>query len=111
MSAMMGLQLVCVVLSAISALWVDTCDSRYNLLEGDIALPTTSSDEKSTTYHPNPTDRDQIKLWKDGLVPYMFSHSYRLSLEYDQDFTEEEKEVIRGALKQISDNVPCVKFR
>ena len=108
---MMGLRLVCVVLSVIAALWVDTCDSRYNLLEGDIALHTTSSDEKSTTYHPNPTDRDQIKLWKDGLVPYMFSHSYRLSLEYDQDFTEEEKEVIRGALKQISDNVPCVKFR
>merc|ERR1712106_343246 len=107
-------QLLWVVLFVIATQWVDISDSKFNLWEGDIALHSTPSGGESKTYHPNPNDRDQIKLWKDGLVPYMFSHSYSMGsdgMEIDEDFAEEEKEIICRSLKKISDNVPCIKFK
>ena len=67
-------QLLWVVMFVIATQWVDISDGN-GWMEGDIPLHSTPSGEESKTYHPNPNDRDQIKLWKDGLVPYMFSHS------------------------------------
>ena len=87
-------------------------ETKFKLLERNIAIHDKGSvDEKSKTFHPNPTDRDQISLWEGGDVPFMFNHWYRGVAETEEDFTDEEKEVIRRALKHISDNVPCIKFR
>jgi len=76
--------------------------TKYNLLLQNIAIPMKDYDGKTAkTFHPNPTDK--ISLWEGGDVPFMF--------DYGHEFTEEEKEIIRKALKYISDNVPCLKFR
>ena len=87
-------------------------ETKFKLLERNIAIhDKDSSEEKSKTFHPNPTDRDQIRLWEGGDVPFMFSHWYKGVAETEEDFSNKEKEVIRKALKHISDNVPCIRFR
>jgi len=82
--------------------------TKYNLLLQNIAFPKEDYNEKrAKTFLQNPTD--QISLWEGGDVPFMFSYSNYPGIE--EDFTEEEKEIILKALKYISDNVPCLKFR
>jgi len=86
--------------------------TKFTLLQRNIALHDKESDDgKSKTFHPNPIDREQISLWKDGDVPFMFSVYYTGVQKYKEDFSDKEKDVIRRALKHISDNVPCIKFR
>merc|ERR1712142_319341 len=80
--------------------------TKFTLLQRNIALYDEGHDVvKSKTFHGNPLDREQITLWEDGDVPYMFHTSGAW------DFSDEEKDVIRRALKHISDNVPCIQFR
>ena len=82
--------------------------TKYNLLLQNIAFPKEDYNKKrAKTFLQNPTD--QISLWEGGDVPFMFSYSNYPGIE--EDFTEEEKEIILKALKYISENVPCLKFR
>ena len=93
-----------------SIYWDILGETELKLLERNIAIHNKGSvEEKSKTYHPDPTDRDQISLWEGGDVPYMFGEEYLWRTA--KFFTDEEKGVIPRALKHISDNVPCIKFR
>ena len=85
--------------------------TKTTLLEGDIALPLDSYKDYQS-FHRNPTDRDQIRLWRIGSKrKYLFSHSKTGGNQTDEDFSGEEKEVIEKALKHISNNVPCLEFK
>ena len=85
--------------------------TKYNLLLQNIAIPMKDYDGKTAkTFHPNPTDK--ISLWEGGDVPFMFGYMHKeFGGTREEDFTEKEKDTIRKALKYISDNVPCLKFR
>lgn len=86
--------------------------TKFTLLQRNIALHDKESDDgKLKTFHPNPIDREQISLWEDGDIPFIFSVWYTGVQEFTEDFSDKEKDVIRKALKHISDNVPCIKFR
>merc|ERR1712179_282773 len=86
--------------------------TKMTLLQRNIALPDKKSDDgKPKTYHPSPIDREQISLWEDGDIPFILSFWYTGEHGDVEYLPDKEKDVIRRALKHISDNVPCIKFR
>ena len=75
--------LVLTILSVLAACNADTDidwyekalgQTKFTLLQRNIALHDKESDDgKLKTFHPNPIDREQISLWEDGDIPFIFS--------------------------------------
>ena len=51
------------------------------------------------------------ELWSNGIVPFVFETIVFLGGEEEPIFAESEKEMIREAMANIEELVPCIRFR
>ena len=75
------------------------------LLEGDLAVPRTLGGQTQDSFTTN-----QNNLWSEGLVPFLFE-TLELGDGWEEPiFRERDIELMRKAMKHISDRVPCIRF-
>ena len=81
-----------------------------DLVEGDIAVPTTD-DVTTFAKTKNTFVTDVNKLWSGGRIPYRFEEWELKDGGTEPLFSDEDKTLIKQALQHIMDNIPCIQFR
>ena len=80
---------------------------RNALTEGDLAVPTTSSQGDVN----NSSLLDQSRLWSNGLVPFVFETLDLGGGVEEPIFSDSDMQLIRKAMAHIEEQVPCIRFR
>ena len=80
-----------------------------DLVEGDIAVPTTV-DDTSSVKTKNTFVTDANNLWSSGIIHYRFATRILVSGGTEPLFSLEDVTLIKQALQHIMDNVPCIQF-
>ena len=77
--------------------------------EGDIAVTDDSTPLSGNTMNAFLVDKD--KLWMYGRVSYRFEKRPLQDGTFEPWFSEVDENMIREAMRQIHQQVPCIKFR
>lgn len=77
--------------------------------EGDIAVTDDSTPLSGNTMNAFLVDKD--KLWMYGRVSYRFEKRPLQDGTFEPWFSVDDEKMIREAIRQINQQVPCIKFR
>ena len=83
------------------------CSSVDKLMEGDVALPRSSTGEEVRGSFL----LDNSQLWSNGIVPFVFETLQLVNGGEEPLFSDQHKQLIREAMSKISKRVPCIRFR
>ena len=79
------------------------------IIEGDIAVTDDSTPLSGNTMNAFLVDKD--KLWMYGRVSYRFEKRPLWDGTFEPWFSEDDENMIREAMRQIHQQVPCIEFR
>ena len=78
------------------------------MVEGDMAVPSVQG-HLDNVQHSFVIAED--RLWADGLVPFRFEKMELFGGGFEDFFRDEDMVLIRSVLDEITEAVPCVRFR
>ena len=78
------------------------------LVEGDMAIPR-RADGGSGVQESFLSNKSN--LWEDGRVPYKFEMMELEGGDFEEVFRDEDMNMVRNVLQEITDAVPCIEFK